>query len=304
MNKEFNILSISFGLVIILIVGLGFSSYSSLSKKIDSLKLEVNATLSEADSKLSALSNKLAADNENRNRQFAEIKEESQKTAKLAKEIEEQSANQLEKVKKDLETVSSASDFSSVTAKTLPSIVSVITDRSQGSGAIISNEGHIITTEHLITGTRDIKILTHDNKTYPATIIAQTPINDISLYKDIAILKIGTGNVTYPFLSFADSSQVKVGEKILALGSPYGLDFTVTQGIVSAVDREIDDIEYKFDYKFIQVDAALNPGNSGGPVINKNGEIIGMTNLKLGWSEGLSFAIPSNVLREYKNKFI
>ena len=160
-----------------------------------------------------------------------------------------------------------------------------------GSGVIISSDGYIITNNHVIEGAQSIEISTHDNKTYTAELIG-TDSNT-----DIALLKIEPSE-TLKYLTFGDSNMAKVGEWVLAVGNPFNLTSTVTAGIISAKSR---DLSGRNTQSFIQTDAAVNPGNSGGALVNANGELIGINTAitsKTGSFIGYSFAVPSNIARK------
>jgi S1-C subfamily serine protease len=161
-----------------------------------------------------------------------------------------------------------------------------------GSGVIISADGYIVTNNHVIDGANDIEIILNDKKTYKAELIGSDK-ND-----DIALLKI-KADVELPFITFANSDNVKVGEWVLAVGNPYNLTSTVTAGIVSAKGRDLDG-NGSID-SFIQTDAAVNPGNSGGALVNTRGELIGInTAISSGTGSfiGYSFAVPSNITKK------
>lgn len=160
-----------------------------------------------------------------------------------------------------------------------------------GSGVIISPDGYIITNNHVIDNAQSIEISTNDNKTYSAELIGTDPNTDI------ALLKINTDeDLTYT--TFGDSDSVKVGEWVLAVGNPFNLTSTVTAGIISAKSR---DLSGKNIQSFLQTDAAVNPGNSGGALVNTKGELIGINTAissQTGSYIGYSFAVPSNIARK------
>ena len=158
-----------------------------------------------------------------------------------------------------------------------------------GSGFIIDPSGYIATNRHVIEGASSITVVTADGIDYPAAYAVMAAISDI------ALLRIDTGH-PLPFLKFADSDKVQVGDKVIAIGSPFGFHASVSSGIVSAVDRDI--MVSPFD-DYIQTDAAINHGNSGGPLFNIAGEVIGMNSVLFApgpGSAGVGFAIPSNNL--------
>jgi len=160
-----------------------------------------------------------------------------------------------------------------------------------GSGVIISPDGYIITNNHVIDGAQSIEITTNDNKTYDAELVGTDPNTDIALLKIEA-------NEPLKYTTFGDSNSVRIGEWVLAVGNPFNLNSTVTAGIISAKSR---DLSGRNTQSFIQTDAAVNPGNSGGALVNINGELIGINTAissQTGSYIGYSFAVPSNIARK------
>jgi Do/DeqQ family serine protease len=158
-----------------------------------------------------------------------------------------------------------------------------------GSGVIISPDGYIITNNHVIKGAVEISITLNDNKTYIAKLVGTDAKNDI------ALLKIDTAD-KLPFVTFGDSDATQIGEWVLAVGNPFNLTSTVTAGIISAKSRDLSGGQ-----SFIQTDAAVNPGNSGGALVNVNGELVGINTAissQTGSYVGYSFAVPSNIARK------
>ena len=185
---------------------------------------------------------------------------------------------------KELKSSASA-DFSSVIEDSLP----VKTDVSQGTGFLISSDGYFITNAHVLSGAKIVSAINYEQKEIIADFIGY----DADF--DIALLKI-SGN--YDALILGNSDEVQVGESVIAIGNPLGLQFSVSEGIISAINRagpnEVN--------AYFQTDAALNPGNSGGPLINKKGKVIGINNFKIGGGENIGFALESNYIREITNK--
>jgi serine protease Do len=174
-------------------------------------------------------------------------------------------------------------DFSSIIEDAVKGVVSILTDKGQGSGAVYSDDGYIITNYHVIQNANDITVLFSDGLKVNAVFLGADTINDV------ALLKVGlTGLYELEF----DKSSVKIGEKVIAIGNPLGLSFSVTEGIVSAKGRIIKEGAAGL----IQIDAPVNPGNSGGPLLNTQGDVVGIVNAKLQGYEGLGFAIPSKVV--------
>jgi Do/DeqQ family serine protease len=160
-----------------------------------------------------------------------------------------------------------------------------------GSGVIISEDGYIVTNNHVVKDATEIEITLNNKKSYKAKLIGTDTKMDIALLKIDADEKL-------PYSSFADSDAVKVGEWVLAVGNPYNLTSTVTAGIVSAKARNLDTNGMQ---SFIQTDAAVNPGNSGGALVNTHGELIGINTMissQTGSYVGYSFAVPSNITRK------
>jgi serine protease Do len=215
----------------------------------------------------------------------------------------------------DVEILSRLNDeYAMLTAAVVPSVVSLdtagvreeaLTDmwgrsltrrrmtQGQGSGVIVSEEGHVITNAHVISGQSKIQVTMNDGTSHAATLIGQDSM------LDIAVLKIQAAGPFVP-LKLGDSSQVKVGQMVFAVGNPFGLGETVTQGIISAKERSISDQQGDL----FQTDAAINPGNSGGPLVNLQGEVIGINvaifspDKENPGFQGVGFSIPSNDARE------
>ncbi|MBS0289883.1 MAG: Do family serine endopeptidase [Proteobacteria bacterium] len=158
-----------------------------------------------------------------------------------------------------------------------------------GSGTIISPDGYIVTNYHVIDGADEIYVRLQDRREFTAKVMGK------DTGTDLVLLKIDANNL--PYLKYADSNLVRVGEWVLAIGSPYGFENTLTVGVVSATGRSLGAERY---VPFIQTDAAINPGNSGGPLLNIQGEMIGINSqiiTETGGFAGLSFAVPSNVVQ-------
>ncbi|NJN77832.1 MAG: PDZ domain-containing protein [Saprospiraceae bacterium] len=163
---------------------------------------------------------------------------------------------------------------------------------STGSGVIISSDGYIVTNYHVIEGANDLEVTLYNKRTYEAKIIGKDPSTDL------ALIKIKKEDL--PYLEFGNSDSTSIGEWVLAVGNPFNLTSTVTAGIVSAKGRNINILEgnYKIE-SFIQTDAVVNPGNSGGALVNTNGALVGINTAIItqsGRYEGYSFAVPSNLV--------
>jgi S1-C subfamily serine protease len=165
--------------------------------------------------------------------------------------------------------------------------------RGTGSGIIWDEAGHVITNYHVIAGASAATVRLNDGRDYPATLVGA------SQFHDIAVLKIRVPSSPPPPLPLGTSQGLQVGQRVYAIGNPFGLDWTLTTGIVSALDRSIDDDNGNTIEHLIQTDAAINPGNSGGPLIDSAGRLIGMNTAiysPSGASAGISFAVPADTI--------
>lgn len=215
----------------------------------------------------------------------------------------------------DVELLARINDeYASLTRAVVPSVVSIDTagirterlldvwgrtrlrrypTQGQGSGVIVTREGHVVTNHHVIAGQQQIQITLHGGKTHRAHLIGEDTL------LDIAVLKIDADEA-FPPLKFGDSSQAQVGQLVFAVGNPFGLGETVTHGIISAKERSVSDSQRDL----FQTDAAINPGNSGGPLVNLRGEIIGINaaifspDKENPGFQGVGFSIPSNDVKD------
>ena len=184
-------------------------------------------------------------------------------------------------------------DFSGIINSSLPSVVTVRTSSAQGTGFIITPNGYVVTNAHVLADANgnlasNIRVVTNNQNVISAQFIGYDGTYDI------ALLKI-PGN--YQALNLGDSNNVQVGDKVIAIGDPLGLQFSVSEGIVSAINRPGNNNINAY----IQTDASLNPGNSGGPLIDKSGGIIGINNFKISGGENLGFALESNYVKSSIN---
>ncbi|WP_455389048.1 Do family serine endopeptidase [Petrachloros mirabilis] len=158
-----------------------------------------------------------------------------------------------------------------------------------GSGVIIDPEGHIITNNHVVGDSTEIEVRLSDKTKLIAQVVGKDPDTDL------AVLKV-TADRPLPSAHFGDSTTVRVGQWVLAVGNPFGLDRTVTLGVVSGIGRE--NVNLSRYENFIQTDASINPGNSGGPLFNLRGEVIGINTAIINFAQGIGFAIPSNMAKQ------
>ncbi len=206
--------------------------------------------------------------------------------------------------------------FSRVAEQTSPSVVSIQVEakrkgqsngfffpfgeqdegvqRGSGSGMILSSDGAVLTNNHVIENASRIEVTLQDGRHFPARVVG------VDGATDLAVLRIEAKNL--PAVRFADSDQSEVGQWVVAIGSPFGLDYTVTAGVLSAKGRgglganEIED--------YLQTDASINPGNSGGPLVNLHGEVLGINTMIVGRASGIGFAIPSNLARRVSSELL
>ncbi|MGD1076422.1 MAG: DegQ family serine endoprotease [Thermodesulfovibrionales bacterium] len=169
--------------------------------------------------------------------------------------------------------------------------------QSLGSGFIIDKEGYIVTNNHVVEGSDDIKVKLADGREFKAKVTGRDKKTDLALIKISSLFK------DLPTLALGDSEKMRVGDWVLAIGNPFGLEHTVTQGIISATGRVIGSGPYD---NFLQTDAPINPGNSGGPLVNLKGDVIGINTAIIATGQGIGFAIPSklaqSVISQLKDK--
>ena len=278
-NKKFNTLDDSLNLM-----------ENNLGLKINMLEMNISDVRIESENK-----RKLLKDQTNENLQDL-TDYINQKTSSLQLNLESQLSN-VEDVMGDLEERSTdledkiseirvkSDDFSSIIEDVIKAVVSIQTNSGQGSGVIFNEDGYILTNKHVIEGASAISVIDYDSNSYPVRIIG------LAESVDLAVIQISS-NQTFDSLRFED--DVNVGERVIAVGNPLGLSFTVTEGIVSAINREIDDT----GVGYIQTDVSINPGNSGGPLINSRSRIVGINTFKISASEGLGFAIPAIIAED------
>jgi S1-C subfamily serine protease len=163
-----------------------------------------------------------------------------------------------------------------------------------GSGFVFDRKGYILTNYHVVEGAESVQVTLFDGTTHDARVIGEDASNDV------AVVRIDAASDRLVPVALGDSSRVVVGQKVLAIGNPFGLERTLTTGIVSALDRSLRAKNRRMIKGVIQTDAAVNPGNSGGPLLNSRGEVIGMNTAilsQVGQSAGISFAVPINTIQ-------
>ena len=170
---------------------------------------------------------------------------------------------------------------------------------AKGSGVLVTSTGYILTNMHVVEGSKKMRVRLYDHREFDAELIGSDRDTDL------AVIRISTEN-PLPFARFGDSNRLRVGDWVLAIGSPFGLEQTVTAGIISAKGRETEGGSSAFQ-QFLQTDAAINPGNSGGPLVNLSGEVVGINTqiaTRTGAFSGIGFALPSSTASEIYNELV
>lgn len=297
-------------IVLILILVFLILAQVSVNMKINSLSMQLASSVDEMNNKINETRDDLqrsdAMMQQNLNSQINIVaeslnqtkKESSQQIQSLSGELQssQQQISTLEDRLKNIKV--SSSDFSSIVRDVVKSVVSIKTNKGEGSGFIVDSAGYVVTNYHVIEGVTSAGVFTYDGKSYPVKRVGYDPTIDI------AVLKIITTD-SFDALSFGDSGSISVGERVIAVGNPAGFDFSVTEGIVSSAKRVGNN-----GVTYIQIDVPINPGNSGGPLIDANGEVVGINTLKINGLEGVGFAIASdevdslvmNTIENDKNK--
>ncbi len=168
------------------------------------------------------------------------------------------------------------------------------TEEGNGSGSVLDKEGHILTNYHVIERAQQVRVTLHNEETYPAKLIGADPVNDI------AVIKIEVKPEELVPIALGDSEHLRVGMRVFALGNPFGLERTMSKGMISSLNRTLEIQRNWIIQSVIQIDASINPGNSGGPLINTHGKLIGMNTAiasRVEQSAGIAFAIPVNLIR-------
>lgn len=204
-----------------------------------------------------------------------------------------QSRSQITSLESKLKNIKvSSTDFSSIIKDVVKSVVTIKTNKGEGSGFIVDEDGYVVTNWHVIEGATNAGVFTYNDKLYQIKLVGYEPTIDI------AILKMATQD-KFDVLKFGDSNDINVGQRVIAVGNPAGFDFSVTEGIVSATNRKgSNGVEY------IQTDVPINPGNSGGPLIDSGGEVIGVNTWKISGLEGIGFAIAANEITSLVNNAV
>ena len=257
---------------------------NKLNRELELTKTALRQSIDDLNEKSTTLEKSLSSEIEKKDTQIRALSGEIET-------VRSQSSEQLEELQSRVSSLKTEfSDFSDIIEEVIPAVVSVQSNIGKGSGFFVDTRGYIVTNYHVIDGATAAQVKTTNGNIYSIRIVG------IQKNADIAVLKI---EETVPRLRFGSSDGVRVGEKAIALGNPGGLDFTVTQGIVSAVDRK----DAKGN-EYVQIDVPINPGNSGGPLVDTNGNVIGVNTLKLAGFEGLGFALEADLVKEIVEQVI
>ena len=269
-QRTWNFVMIS--VIAILLVSQIFSLYLAYKTSQENLK------------KISDLGNKTAEDLSMLNKDFQSKVNTLTDSINTLSSSQDVLKNQISEVK-----AQASADFSGIIEQAISGVVTIKTDVAQGTGFLITNNGYIVTNAHVLSGAHYANIYTSENSKHSSDLIGY----DIDM--DVALLKISG---SFSRLDLGNSNDVKVGEKVIAIGNPLGLSFTATEGIISARDRTgTNNLPYYF-----QTDVSLNPGNSGGPLIDTSGNVIGINNFKISGAENIGFALESNYIRQTINQ--
>jgi len=184
-------------------------------------------------------------------------------------------------------------DFFSFTVRQVP--------RGTGSGFLWDDQGHVVTNFHVVYKANEIEVRLQDGRRYDARVVGVDPDHDV------ALLRINPANLNISPVMIGNSSDLRVGQKVLAIGNPFGLDSTLTAGIISALGRTIQSMSNRYIHDVIQTDAAINPGNSGGPLLDSSGRLIGVNAAIVspsGTNAGIGFAVPVDTINRVVTKLI
>jgi S1-C subfamily serine protease len=270
-------------ILIIVLIAIQIFVFIYFAISINNTNNYITETRQDINNKISDTNNKLDSAKQELQNNVNELSNSLISTQKSLTETQSSFEKQISSIK-----AQTSADFSGIIENAVKGVVSIKTNVAQGTGFIITDDGYLVTNAHVMEGATNAAAITSDQEMKTLTLIGYN--NEM----DIALLKI-SGN--YDSLKFDDSDNVKIGEKVIAIGNPLGLSFSVTEGIVSAVNRRVRGSSGEY----IQTDTALNPGNSGGPLINTDGKVIGINNFKIA-GDNIGFALESNYIVDEVNK--
>ncbi len=252
--------------------------YEEINRKLSDLQNQYKEDLDKVrtsyDKKLERMGNFVVETRE-------KYQNKTQELLRMVEETERKNNIQLQELRRELKK--NDEDMSKVVKRVIKYAVSVNSSVAQGSGAVVRPK-YVVTNNHVVKGIENVTLIDHNGEARTATVALRKP------GKDLALLR--TEKPFSQSFEILDSSEVLKGERVIAIGSPEGFDFTVTQGIVSAVNRTFENGGY------IQTDVSVESGSSGGPLINSDGKLIGINTFKIKGSDGLGFAIPGNQVKK------
>jgi len=294
-SKDIWIYSLTGILAIVIITG--FFTYSRVSKDINSLRSDLAAAKQDYGLQITGLRDEALSGDDLLRSEIADISEE----VGIVKNASAEQKKQLEESKKEVSALGEriegikdvGTDFATIVKNVINTVVTIKTNVGQGSGVLVTEDGYMITNYHVLAGATTAAAFTYEGDKFQVRLVSYDS------GKDIAVLQArGSG---FEFIAFGDSDDVDVGDRVIAVGSPGGFTSTVTEGIVSAVDRKGDS-----GMRYIQTDVSISPGNSGGPLISTDAAIIGINTWKIAATgfEGIGFALRSNDVRDYAENVI
>lgn len=261
---------------------------ATISGRLDAIRQEYDNRINQQTLQISSLVDRILLETEAVKQELQGEVQGIQTSIRQTKQESEEKLLRLESQLLNLNIQSQ--DFTTIIEDIIDAVVSVDVPDGGGSGVIVDQEGYVITNYHVIQGSSAISILTFDKKLYPARLVG------FNQKHDIAVLKIEGSD--FERMKFGNSNHVQIGQKVIALGSPGGLDFTVTEGIVSA--KRTDSV----GRNYLQTDVPVNPGSSGGPLVDAAGRIIGINQIKIKEFEGIGFAIAVNDIDDIVDEMV
>jgi len=269
-----------------------FDLRSNFNTEISNLENSVNTINNKVDTQKSSLQQEIS----NLRKETSDAVEGLGGNINQLREEASQSQEDIKKLSEDLEDlenvqIEASQDFSLIVEDVIKSVVSIKAGNSIGSGVFVSPK-YLITNYHVVGNLDKVIITNVDGNSFQANVLSYEP------NVDIALLEVPNGN--FPYLEFEDNSNIKTGERVIAVGSPLGLSFSVTQGIISSKERTgPNNLNI-----YLQTDTPINPGNSGGPLINLDKKIVAINTWKIANVEGLGFAIRSEVVKDIYEQMV
>jgi len=276
---------------------------TEFNNKITVLKEQLSTTQKELDNEINTLETKVTTENQKLEQQITGSITTVQEKIDQTRQQQQNEINNLgNKVAESTEKLSTFEeqlknvniknkDFTMIIKDILKTVVTIKTDKAVGSGVIIDDSGYLVTNYHVLDGASQAALRTYDNKLYPVQVIGAEK------NADIAVIKI---NPTLPLKALGfERTKINIGDKVIAVGNPAGLEFSVTEGIISATERINNN-----GIKYIQTDVPINPGNSGGPLVNIYGKIVGINTMKKSDMEGIGFAVHAAVVEDIAEHII